>query len=181
MTPRRAVPALTISLLTLTMGCAAINRAHDRRVQKWERSGITVAEAREILGTTPYAVPGLEIVAIHVDRPTQVVMVEQRLEPGTLISLSQHRGHTRLSYPREFWAYERLSVERVPYNGAGTPFGLPDPTSRYVQARATYAVTPQLAARWFTRTTDDLTIRIWGQLPGTRLTTLLNGAEPITN
>jgi len=175
MAVRHAVPALATCLLTLTMACAAINRAHDRRVQKWEQSGITVAEAREILGTTPYAVPGLEIVAIHVDRPTQVVMVEQRLKPGVLIALSQHRGQRAVTRPLQFWAYERLHPERVAYN-----LSMPDPTRRYVAAGGTKAVSEALAVRWFTRVTEELTIRIWGD-PVTELDLMkmLNEAEPI--
>ena len=175
MTVRRAVPVLAVSLLTLTMGCAAINRAHERRVQQWEQSGITVAEARAILGTAPYAVPGLEIVAIHVDRPTQVVMVEQRLKPGVLIALSQHRGQTAVTRPRDFLAYEQLHPERVAYS-----YREADPSNRYVRPTNNMSVPDMLAVRWFTRVTDEMTIRIWGApVTPQDLMTLLNEAEPI--
>lgn len=160
---------------TLLAGCAAINRAYEERTDEWVQSGITVDEARKILGTAPYAVPDLEIVAIHFDKPSDVVMVEQRLKSGILIGLSQHRGHERVSRPREFLAFERLHVERVAYSA-----GAPSPTSRYVRPSNTMGLPTYLANRWFTRYTDDLTIRIWSDaMTPEELANLLQTAEPI--
>src|SRR5258706_655636 len=163
----------TMTLLALTGGCGLIRHAQDERVLDWRRSGITVAEAREILGTTPYAIPDLEIVAVHSDRTKKVVMVEQRLKPGVLVGLSQTRGHDPGSRPRDFLAYDRFDVERVAYT--------PGPsTSRYVRPFNTMGLPPVLARRWFTRYTDDLTIRIWGDaMTPQAFANLLQTAEPI--
>lgn len=170
----RLIPSFLV-LLPLVAGCAAINRAYEERTDAWVRSGISVHEAREVLGTAPYAVPDLEILAIHFDKPSGVVMVEQRLKSGILIGLSQHRGYERVSRPREFLAFERLHVERVAYSA-----GAPSPTSRYVRASNTMGLPAYVANRWFTRYTDDLTMRIWGDaVTPEELANLLQAAEPI--
>jgi hypothetical protein len=165
--------AATMLLLALTGGCSLIRHAQDERVVDWQRSGITIDEAREILGTTPYAIPDLEIVAIHADRTKQVVMVEQRLKPGVLIALSQLRGYEPPSRARDFLAFERYSLERVAYT--------PGPsTGRYVRPFNTMGLPPSLARRWFTRYTDELTIRIWGDaMTPEAIAQLLQTAEPI--
>src|SRR5258706_10221909 len=165
--------AATMLLLGLTGGCSMIRHAQDERVVDWQRSGITVDEAREILGTTPYAIPDLAIVAIHADRTKKVVMVEQRLKPGVLIGLSQNRGYDPVSWPREFLAYDRFGIERVAYTSGPS-------TGRYVRPFNTIGLPPTLARRWFTRYTDDLTIRIWGDaMTPQAIAKLLQTAEPI--
>jgi len=165
--------AATMLLLALTGGCSLVRHAQDERVLDWKSSGITVDEARQILGTTPYAIPDLAIVAIHADRTKQVVMVEQRLKPGVLIGLSQLRGHEPVSRTRDFLAYDRFDLERVAYT--------PGPsTGRYVRPFNTMGLPPTLARRWFTRYTDDLTIRIWGDaMTPQAIAQLLQTAEPI--
>jgi len=151
-----------------------IRHAQDERVAAWHRSGITVAEAREILGTTPYAFPDLEILAIHADRTRKVVMVEQRLKPGVLVALSQERGQVRVSQLRDFLAFERYDLERVAYTST------PSPTGPYVRPSNTTALPWGLARSWFTRYTDDLTMRIWGDaMTPAELVNLLQTAEPI--
>jgi hypothetical protein len=165
--------AATILLLALTGGCSVIRHAQDERVLDWQRSGITVDEAHEILGTTPYAIPDLEIVAIHADRTRKVVMVEQRLKPGVLVALSQERGQVRTSRLRSFVAFERFDLERVAYTSTPT-------TGRYVRPSNTMGLPGGLARRWFTRYTDELTMRIWGDaMTPEQLADLLQTAEPI--
>ena len=172
--PTVARRAATMLLLALTGGCSLIRHAQDERVLDWQRSGITVDEAREILGTTPYAIPHLEIVAIHADRTRKVVMVEQRLKPGVLVALSQERGQVRASRLRSFLAFERFGVERVAYTST------PSATGPYVPPSNTMALPGGLALRWFTRYTDELTMRIWGDaMTPVALVNLLQTAEPI--
>jgi len=166
--------AATMLLLALTGGCSLVRHAQDERVLDWKSSGITVDEARQILGTTPYAIPDLEIVAIHADRTRKVVMVEQRLKPGVLVGLSQERGQIPVTRLRDFVAFERFGVERVAYSaGPGT--------GRYVYPSNTMGLpSVGLARRWFTRYTDELTLRIWGDaMTPEAIAELLQTAEPI--
>jgi len=171
---------LVFSALTLTVGCATFQRAQDRRLAEWQASSISVDEATQILGTAPYAVPGLEIVAIHADRRSQVVIVEQRVEPGLLIGLSQHRGQYIPPAQRTFWVRERVSLERVPYT---TERAVPDRYYEYVDGDPSGSAERRWRDRRLTRwISDALTIRIWaGRLPEQRQIDFLQSAEPIAN
>jgi hypothetical protein len=177
MTVNRCPIAAAAALIVVASGCSAIRRAHDNRLTAWERSGITVEQAREILGTSPYAVPDLEIVTIHLDAPSQVVMVYQRVKPGVLVSLSQHRGQHVGPSSRAFWARERVNVERVSY-AAGPPV-----PSRYyipVASGAAASAEAQLVQRRLTRVVDNVTLRIWGDASTEQdLIRLLGAARPL--
>lgn len=169
---------VALGALTLAVGCASIKRAQDRRLAEWQASSITVDEATRILGTAPYAVPGFDIVAIHADRTGRVVMVEQRIEAGTLIALSQHRGQYIPPMSRGFVTVERVAIERVPYASEYPAF---DRYYEQVEPGGRESAEEQLRNRRLTRLVgDDLTIRLWGgRVPEQRPIALLNSAEPI--
>jgi hypothetical protein len=171
---------LAMTLMSLTAACAYVRRAQDRRLIEWQETGITVAEAREILGTAPYAIPGLELVAIHADRRSRVITVTQRVEPGVLVSLSQHRGRYIPPTSRPFWVVERYHLERVPYT---TQTPSPDRYFVYVPNGATASAEQRIRDRRFTRWVEEgLTIRIWtGWVDDVRRGTMLAEAQPIAN
>lgn len=169
---------LVLGTLIFAGGCATFQRAQERRLAEWQASSITVEEATKILGTAPYAVPDLEIVAIHADRTGRVVMVEQRLEPGILIGLSQHRGQYIPPMSRGFVTVERVAIERVPYASEYPAF---DRYYQQVEPGGRESAEQQLRNRRLTRWVgEELTIRMWGgRVPEQRLIALLNSAEPI--
>ena len=177
MTLNRYCIAAAAALIVVASGCSAIRRKQDARLTAWEHSGITVEQARQVLGTSPYAIPDLPIVTIHLDAPSQVVLVYQRVKPGVLVSLTQHRGQYVGPSSREFWARERLSLERVSYE-AGQPvpgrFYIPVPSGAEASAET------QMEERRLTRVAENVTIRIWGDVTTEEdLIAMLGSARPL--
>lgn len=114
---------------------------------------------------------------IHADRTSRVVMVHQRVQPGVLISLSQHRGRTIALGTREFWARERVHLERIPYTDAAPS---PDRYYVYVENALHASAEDKARLRRFTRVVEGVTIRAWGgAVTETRLVELLNEAQPL--
>ena len=177
----RITRSIVVALLSLNAACAYVQRRQDARMAEWLAEGITAARAAEILGTAPYAIPDLEIVAIHVDRPSRVVTVTQRFEDGFFISLSQYRGHDIPPTTRPFWVIERYHQERVAYTPAEPR---PETYFVYVDNGATASAEQRIRNRRFTRwvVEEGLTLRIWADpLGDERQVGLLYEATPIAN
>lgn len=85
--------ALTGTLLALTAGCAAIRRAQDRRAATQQTDVITLADAREILGRAPVAIPGYPVTLRRLYGRS--VLVEQVVDSGKLVMFHETIGDCR--------------------------------------------------------------------------------------